>query len=77
MPRDWNGRRRLLHFGAVDFECTLWVNGGLVGSHAGGSDPFTFDVTPFLRDHGRGPGSAPNELVLAVTGPIIRNCLDD
>ena len=32
VPRDWDGQRVLLHFGAVDYECTLWVNGGLVGS---------------------------------------------
>jgi beta-galactosidase/beta-glucuronidase len=69
VPRDWDGQRVLLHFGAVDYECTLWVNGGLVGSHAGGSDPFTFDITPFLRDRSGGGGDAPNELVLAVTDP--------
>ena len=69
VPRDWDGQRVLLHFGAVDFECTLWVNGGLVGSHIGGSDPFTFDITPFLRDRSGAGGDIPNELVLAVTDP--------
>jgi hypothetical protein len=65
VPADWRGQRVLLHFGAVDYECTLWINGGLVGSHMGGSDPFTFDVTPFLR-----PDDArPNELLLTVTDP--------
>ena len=38
-------RRTLLHFGAVDYECSIWVNGGLVGSHTGGFDPFSLDIT--------------------------------
>ncbi len=59
---DWAGQRVLLHFGAVDYECNLWVNGGLVGSHTGGSDAFSFDVTDFLKD-------GQNQLVLGVTDP--------
>ncbi|WP_128548495.1 glycoside hydrolase family 2 protein [Larkinella soli] len=62
IPAQWNGRRVLLHFGAVDYECSLWVNGGLVGSHTGGSDPFEFDITDFLK-------SGANELVLGVLDP--------
>ncbi len=62
LPKDWEGQRILLHFGAVDYECTLWLNGALVGSHTGGSDPFTFDVTEFVK-----PGD--NALELAVTDP--------
>ena len=38
-------QRLLLHFGAVDWECTVWVNGKEVGEHTGGYDPFTFDIT--------------------------------
>ncbi|MBQ7117704.1 MAG: hypothetical protein IJN88_05785, partial [Clostridia bacterium] len=33
--------RTLLHFGAVDWECTVYVNGKEVGSHTGGYCPFT------------------------------------
>lgn len=62
LPENWSGQRVLLHFGAVDYECVLWMNGGLVGSHVGGSDAFTFDVTEFLK-------SGDNEIVLAVTDP--------
>ncbi|GAB3931231.1 glycoside hydrolase family 2 protein [Larkinella terrae] len=62
IPSDWNGQRVLLHFGAVDYECNLWVNGGLVGSHTGGSDAFDFDITDFLK-------SGQNQLVLGVTDP--------
>ena len=40
------GRDRvLLHFGAVDYQATVWVNGRRVGEHAGGNTPFVFDVT--------------------------------
>ena len=39
------GKRVLLHFGAVDWQCTVWINGHLVGSHLGGYDPFSFDIT--------------------------------
>ncbi|MCW2786525.1 MAG: Beta-galactosidase [Marmoricola sp.] len=42
------GERVLLHFGAVDQTCTVWVNGTEVGSHTGGYLPFTFDVTDAL-----------------------------
>ena len=54
--------RLLLHFGAVDWKCTAWVNGKEVGQHTGGYDPFTFDVTDALRD-------GENELIVAVTDP--------
>ena len=46
------GGRVLLHFGAVDQSCTVWVNGIESGSHTGGYLPFTLDVTDQLR----GPG---------------------
>jgi beta-galactosidase/beta-glucuronidase len=62
IPKEWAGQRVLLHFGAVDYECVLSLNGGIVGSHVGGSDPFTFDITEFLR-------SGENELLLTVTDP--------
>ena len=57
VPEGWEGRRVWLHFGAVDYEATVWVNGHLVGSHRGGYTPFAFDVTELLR-------AGENELVL-------------
>ena len=62
VPGDWLGERIMLHFGAVDFEAHVLVNGGLVGSHRGGSDTFAFDITDYLK-----PGN--NELVVQVTDP--------
>ncbi len=43
------GKTVLLHFGAVDWECTVFVNGKEIGTHRGGYDPFSFDITSALR----------------------------
>jgi beta-galactosidase/beta-glucuronidase len=40
--------RLLLHFGAVDYRATVWVNGAQVASHEGGHTPFSADVTHAL-----------------------------
>jgi beta-galactosidase/beta-glucuronidase len=45
IPEEWRSDRLLLHFGAVDYDATLWVNGTEVGRHRGGFTPFTFDIT--------------------------------
>ena len=52
IPEKWAGRRVLLHFGAVDWETQVHVNGKLVGSHRGGYDPFFFDITDALKTRG-------------------------
>ncbi|WP_163540940.1 glycoside hydrolase family 2 protein [Occultella kanbiaonis] len=44
VPADWSGRRALLHFGAVDHDTTVWVNGTEVVRHRGGFSPFTADL---------------------------------
>ncbi|MDR1860561.1 MAG: beta-galactosidase [Bacteroidales bacterium] len=49
IPRTWNKRRIILHFGAVDWKTDVFVNGIKVGSHTGGYAPFSFDITPFLH----------------------------
>lgn len=38
VPSHWEGMRTLLHFGAVDWQCQVFVNGHEVGSHTGGFD---------------------------------------
>jgi hypothetical protein len=62
VPGAWKGRRLLLHFGAVDWETTVSINGKEIGTHRGGFDPFSFDVTDALKD-GKG------ELVIRVWDP--------
>ena len=49
LPDDWNSGRVLIHFGAVDYDSEVWVNGQSVGTHRGGYTPFTFDITDFLK----------------------------
>ncbi|WP_158867449.1 glycoside hydrolase family 2 protein [Leifsonia sp. AG29] len=46
------GERVLLHFGAVDHRCHVWVDGRLAGSHEGGSTPFTLDITELTGEGG-------------------------
>ncbi|MEO6477191.1 MAG: glycoside hydrolase family 2 TIM barrel-domain containing protein [Luteolibacter sp.] len=53
------GERTLLHFEAVDYETTVWVNDKEVGRHIGGNTPFSFDITPALA-------AAGNKLVVRV-----------
>ena len=52
VPSKWNGKRVLLHFGAVDWDCDVWVNDIKVGSHTGGYTPFTFDITQAVKKKG-------------------------
>jgi beta-galactosidase/beta-glucuronidase len=44
IPADWADRRVLLHFQAVDYDATVWVNGREVKRHRGGFSPFTCDL---------------------------------
>ncbi len=46
------GERLLIHFGAVDHQATVWLNGSLVGTHEGGYTPFMLDLTDFLQPGG-------------------------
>ena len=62
VPEGWKGKRVLLHFGAVDWEAVVSVNGKEVGAHKGGSDPFSFDITDSLK-------AGENELTVRVWDP--------
>lgn len=50
IPEDMEGRRILLRFGAVDYHCSVYINGQMVGGHKGGYTPFSIDVTDYLLD---------------------------
>lgn len=63
MPALAEGERVVLHFGAVDWQATVYVNGHALGVHEGGHDPFSFDITGVLK-----PGQS-QELVVAVWDP--------
>lgn len=45
VPSGWAGQRILLHFGAVDYQCEVFLDGHLVGRHWGGVSSFAFDIT--------------------------------
>ncbi|HYW80593.1 MAG TPA: glycoside hydrolase family 2 TIM barrel-domain containing protein [Thermoguttaceae bacterium] len=63
VPTDWQDSRVLLHFQAVDWEATVWVNGTQVRSHRGGYDPFSIDITDALNPSGK------QELIVKVFDP--------
>jgi hypothetical protein len=63
VPSDWKGKQILLHFGAVDWDTTVWVNGKELGKHKGGYDPFSVDITDALKETGD------QEIVVSVWDP--------
>ena len=62
LPESFKDKRTLLHFGAVDWECKVFVNKKEVGSHVGGYCPFSIDITDALAD-------GENEIVVRVYDP--------
>ncbi len=66
IPPEWQGKRVLLHFGAVDWQTTLYLNGQVVGSHSGGYTPFSFEITAQLTD-------GINELSVSVWDPTSKH----
>ncbi len=51
IPENWKGKKIILHFGAVDYETTVYVNGEEVGTHCGGYTSFSFDITRYLKEN--------------------------
>ncbi|MFN8007035.1 MAG: glycoside hydrolase family 2 TIM barrel-domain containing protein [Terriglobia bacterium] len=62
IPERWRSQRIILHFGAVDYEATVWINGYQVGMHQGGHVGFQFDITDYLKP-------AQNTIVLRAWDP--------
>lgn len=50
IPKLWKGKNIILHFGGVDWKSEVWINDVYVGSHQGGYDPFSFDITSYLNN---------------------------
>ncbi len=63
LPQTREDSRWLLHFGAVDWEAEVFLNGGSLGTHRGGYDPFSFDITDRIV------AGQDQELVVAVRDP--------
>lgn len=52
VPDSWEGKRVLLHFGAVDYRAWVWVNGTFAVFHEGGHTPFSVDITDLVQASG-------------------------
>ena len=52
VPSSWKGKDVMLNFGAVDWQCDVWVNDVKVGAHKGGFTPFSINVTQALAAKG-------------------------
>ncbi len=63
IPADWQAPRVRLHFGAVDWEATVWVDGQKLTTHRGGYDPFWVDLVGDLAKAGE------HEIVVGVFDP--------
>ena len=62
VPEQWAGRNVRLNFGAVDYSCSVYLNGRRLGNHTGGYSAFSFDITAGLQE-------GENELVVVVSDP--------
>lgn len=60
IPEKWHGKRILLHFGGVDYESELFIDGKSVGLHYGGMCSFKHDITDYVN------GGDEHQLVLRV-----------
>jgi len=65
--KELRGKRLLLHFGAVDYDATVWVNGKEVARHKGGYTPFSADITDAVDIDGE------NEIVVYAVDDIRSN----
>ncbi|WP_391574904.1 glycoside hydrolase family 2 protein, partial [Cohnella sp.] len=52
LSASFSGKRTILHFGAVDYEASVWVNGKLAVKHEGGHTPFSADITDMINPSG-------------------------
>jgi hypothetical protein len=66
VPNVWNRKQILLNFEACDWETVVWIDGEEAGSHKGGYDPFTFNITEALGDQKE------HELIVCVWDPTNR-----
>ena len=60
IPKEWAGRDVIIHFDAVNWDATVYLNGKRLGNHKGGYDAFGFNITRLLSKEG------PNDLIVGV-----------
>ena len=61
IPAEWQGKKILLNFGAVDYFAEIFIDGEFVGSHCGGSSSFSIDLTRSVK-----PGQTHNLVVFVI-----------
>jgi len=69
IPDNMKGKQIILHFGAVDYSCSVYVNGELAGAHEGGHTAFSFNISPYLNFSGE------ESLTLRVYDPSTDECI--
>ena len=62
LPEGFNRGRVILHIGAADQQAQVWVNGRKMGTHEGGYDAFSFDITDALQEE--------NEILIRCTDDL-------
>jgi autotransporter-associated beta strand protein len=63
VPPEWSGQRVILHLDAVNWQSRIYLNGQILGTHTGGYDPFSYDITSYLTNSGA------QELIVRVYSP--------
>ncbi|MHA1336726.1 MAG: glycoside hydrolase family 2 protein [Promethearchaeota archaeon] len=63
IPLSWKNKNILIHFGAVDWEAEIQLNGKIIGNHKGGYTPFSFNITDYITFE------KSNELIVKVSDP--------
>ena len=58
VPREWSGKKIILHFGSVDYHSEAFIDGISVGKHWGGTSSFSYDITRYVK-----PGRSHNLVV--------------
>jgi len=61
IPKEWSGKRVVLHFGGVDFQSEVFIDGKSVGMHWGGTSCFSFDISKYVK-----PGESHNLVVYVI-----------
>lgn len=62
LSKEFNNKRVILNFGAVDWQCKVFINRNLAGEHTGGYNAFSFDITDYIV-------KGENELIVYVYDP--------
>ncbi|MEO7214562.1 MAG: sugar-binding domain-containing protein [Mucilaginibacter sp.] len=62
IPSGWKNKQVIIHFDAVDHDASIFINGKKAGTHAGGYDAFSLDITSFLK-------KGTNSLIVAAHDP--------